>query len=652
MLFVTCLTLVPGLAFGQVTGTNTVGSGGDYADLSAAFADINAAGVSGSTVLEIISSFTESGTTPLSRTDLNGSNSLTIQPAAATTPTITFSNSAGLVINGSDNVTINGAAGGVGSTRDLSLVLQSSSAGSSVIYVQTASAAVSSFTLRNCIIGDATNTPDYALRIDGTPSFRVNDVLVDNNEIHGIGNAGAIILLDNIGATAVFPTNISRNTIVGDQNGSSQAFGINMVNCDGEVFIVKNHLNTLRTSSTSGGGIMGIRQDSDCSGVLRIYNNMIGGNFIGGSGPSRCHIIELNGTGNAFIYHNTLHLNSISVDFNSTGIALFSSGAIDIRNNIIINDVNDVDASCIYLDTFFTDPADLTSDYNNLYRSQTNGKIGYDGSTQYDPLSNWQSAFSPSFPDLNSTSVSVDFVSTTNLSLEGGSLGNANLKGTDLSANVVDDIFGTARLGDPDGPYKGAHEGSTPLPVQITSFVVRANRLDASLAWSTASETNNSGFEIERRAVLGSDSWAKVGFVQGAGTSMSPRSYSYEDRGLAPGRYAYRIKQVDNGGAFAYHSGAEVEVGIAARVFALEGNYPNPFNPETRIEFTVPERGRAILRIFNVIGQEVATLFNEEAEAGKIYQVRFDASRLPTGVYVSRLDHGGQSSMRKMLYVK
>ncbi len=183
--------------------------------------------------------------------------------------------------------------------------------------------------------------------------------------------------------------------------------------------------------------------------------------------------------------------------------------------------------------------------------------------------------------------------------------------------------------------------------------------MDVSLQWSTASETNNYGFEIERRAIQNSPTlniepgtWNTVGFVQGAGTSTSPRDYSYVDNVSSPGRYAYRIKQIDLSGAATYYNGAEVEVGLAPKEFALGQNYPNPFNPSTKIEFSVPENGHAVLKVFNMLGQEVATLYEGNAEAGKIYQSEFNASALPTGVYVSRLEFAGQSVMRKMLFVK
>lgn len=212
-----------------------------------------------------------------------------------------------------------------------------------------------------------------------------------------------------------------------------------------------------------------------------------------------------------------------------------------------------------------------------------------------------------------------------------------------------------------DGVRVAQSWSNAPLPVQLTNFAAIAGRSGVDLTWSTATELNNYGFEIERRMVSGSefqvsgsnnDAWTVVGFVRGAGTSTAPQEYSYSDFGLDAGRYAYRIKQIDFGGAYTYYSAAEVEVGAMPNELALEPNYPNPFNPSTSISFTVPQDGPAVLKVFNMLGQEVATLFNEEAVAGRLYKATFDASSLPTGVYVSRLEFGGQAVMRKMLFVK
>ncbi|MEK7670568.1 MAG: T9SS type A sorting domain-containing protein, partial [Bacteroidota bacterium] len=89
-----------------------------------------------------------------------------------------------------------------------------------------------------------------------------------------------------------------------------------------------------------------------------------------------------------------------------------------------------------------------------------------------------------------------------------------------------------------------------------------------------------------------------------------------------------------------------------AKEFKLESNYPNPFNPSTTIQFTLAEDGKASLKVFNMLGQEVARLFDGEAQAGRVQQVKFDASRLPSGLYIAKLGAGKQQMLRKMMLIK
>ncbi|MGA9408291.1 MAG: T9SS type A sorting domain-containing protein, partial [Bacteroidota bacterium] len=192
--------------------------------------------------------------------------------------------------------------------------------------------------------------------------------------------------------------------------------------------------------------------------------------------------------------------------------------------------------------------------------------------------------------------------------------------------------------------------GDVDLPVELTSFTVTSSNSTAILAWKTATEVNNAGFDIERRLVS-SEQWTKIGTVPGAGTSNSPHTYSYTDKIETAGTYSYRLKQVDHNGAFVYSQAVQVTV-AAPKVLALSQNYPEPFNPSTTIQFTLPSDGHATLKVYNVLGQEVATLFNGEATAGSNHQVQFDASNLSSGIYFSRLDFGGRMQVKKMLLLK
>ena len=204
---------------------------------------------------------------------------------------------------------------------------------------------------------------------------------------------------------------------------------------------------------------------------------------------------------------------------------------------------------------------------------------------------------------------------------------------------------------------------TAPLPVEMTAFSGSSQYLNAELHWSTATEVNSHGFEIERssagnpsagdqRDTTAKAHWIAVAFIKGAGQSSSPKQYSFVDSKLAAGRYSYRLKVIDNNGSFGYSKEIQVEVGAVPRIFTLSQNYPNPFNPATTIQFTLEKDGKALLKVYNILGQEVATLFNGDAKAGQIYEATFDGSRLASGIYLSRIESGGKQLIKKMLMIK
>lgn len=188
------------------------------------------------------------------------------------------------------------------------------------------------------------------------------------------------------------------------------------------------------------------------------------------------------------------------------------------------------------------------------------------------------------------------------------------------------------------------------LPVELISFTAIVKFSYIELQWKTATEVNNAGFDIERRT-NNAGSWGKVGSVAGAGSSSSPRNYSYRDNVGSAGRFTYRLKQVDRNGTFEYSPEAEVSI-ESPKVFSLEQNYPDPFNPSTTIQFTVPSNGRATLKVYNALGQNMVTLFDDEAMTGVYHQVLFDASSLATGTYYARLEFNGNVQLKKMLLLK
>jgi len=188
---------------------------------------------------------------------------------------------------------------------------------------------------------------------------------------------------------------------------------------------------------------------------------------------------------------------------------------------------------------------------------------------------------------------------------------------------------------------------SDALPVELTSFTVNKSETGASLVWSTKTETNNYGFEVEKSADLAS--WTKIGFVAGKGTSTVSQSYSYADN-KATGTVYYRLKQLDNNGGFHY-TGVET-ITLTADKFEVVGNFPNPFNPTTKIAFNLPQDGKVRVSISNILGQEIAVLANGDFKAGANIQVPFNASKMTSGVYFYTVTANGKSVTKSMTLMK
>jgi YVTN family beta-propeller protein len=202
----------------------------------------------------------------------------------------------------------------------------------------------------------------------------------------------------------------------------------------------------------------------------------------------------------------------------------------------------------------------------------------------------------------------------------------------------------------PGAPYSGIVAltvDAGALPVELTAFTARKSEQGVELAWRTASEQNNSGFEVERKSQ--GAAWNTLGFVRGNGTTTEAQSYSFLDKS-ASGKVQYRLKQIDFDGQFEYSTVIEVDAGLPKQ-FALAQNYPNPFNPTTVINYQLPVAGNASLKVYDVLGKEVMTLVNGRQEAGD-YNVSLNAASLSSGVYFYRLQSGNFVQTKKMMLVK
>ena len=198
------------------------------------------------------------------------------------------------------------------------------------------------------------------------------------------------------------------------------------------------------------------------------------------------------------------------------------------------------------------------------------------------------------------------------------------------------------------------------IPVELISLSGTVLEKAIKLEWVTASETNNKGFEIERlqnynitelqNLPTGQAGWTKIGYVEGKGTTTESQSYSYEDKNLSARKYMYRLKQIDYDGSYKYSQEVEVEIEAPKR-FELIQNYPNPFNPTTTIKYSLPQEEKVVLKVFGILGNEIATLVNEEKQAGS-YEVEINGTELSSGVYFYRMQAGEFTATKKFILLK
>lgn len=190
------------------------------------------------------------------------------------------------------------------------------------------------------------------------------------------------------------------------------------------------------------------------------------------------------------------------------------------------------------------------------------------------------------------------------------------------------------------------------VPVELSSFSSSVKDGIVTLSWSTSTETNNSGFQVERKTINANE-WSVAGFVKGNSTTSEISNYTFTDNVAKFGAasYNYRLKQIDFDGTAKYYNLQQAVEVSAPKTFALEQNFPNPFNPSTSISFSIPTDSKVTLEVYDVLGKAVKSLVNENKAAGS-YTVTFDASNLSSGVYFYRLSAGENTLLKKMNLIK
>lgn len=234
-------------------------------------------------------------------------------------------------------------------------------------------------------------------------------------------------------------------------------------------------------------------------------------------------------------------------------------------------------------------------------------------------------------------------------------LGNGNLLLTNgAGVHIIDQNTGTlisTVVPGVSGRFFGLYDESI-IPVELVSFTAEELNGKVHLSWTTATEKNNLGFEIEKSA--GNSNWDKIGFVSGNGTTTIASHYSFEDGNITPGLNSYRLKQLDYDGTSNYSEIINVDMEVPSH-FSLEQNYPNPFNPSTKIIWNVPANGWQTLKVFDVLGNEITTLVDEYRQAGK-YEIEFgkilNNKNLVSGVYFYQLKAVNFTQTKKMLLAR
>ena len=248
----------------------------------------------------------------------------------------------------------------------------------------------------------------------------------------------------------------------------------------------------------------------------------------------------------------------------------------------------------------------------------------------------------------NSANIGYKYASTSDFSfITGSNIANGSFNNiTSTKQNFSNEVVLLYSNG---STWYGKIEGTSPLPVELVAFSGTLNNDNIELYWNTATEVNNYGFNIER--AYNNDEWSTIGFVEGNGNSNSPKEYYFYDSNVnQPGKYSYRLKQIDNDGAFEYSDTVTINVSTPNGYY-LSQNYPNPFNPSTTINYTITNDEKVSLKVYDLLGREVASLVDGYKPAGN-YSVSFNANELASGVYIYRLVAGGYVSVKRMSLIK
>jgi len=221
----------------------------------------------------------------------------------------------------------------------------------------------------------------------------------------------------------------------------------------------------------------------------------------------------------------------------------------------------------------------------------------------------------------------------------------------DTPDNISDDTLyaTTSSLGE---LVLASDDADNPLPIELTRFDATQDEETVTLTWTTASETNNTGFAVQRQAE-GQVTWKQVGFMDSkasGSTTSETQSYRFTDADLPyeADALTYRLKQVDTDGSASLSETITVERGV--QELELLGTYPNPARSQATVRYALPGTQDVTVRLYDVLGRQVRTVVSGEQEGR--HEQRLDTSSLPSGVYFLRLRAGGQTRTQKLTITK
>lgn len=633
-----------------------------------------------------------------SRTGTSTDRTITIRPAAdvsALTISRSVSTPAVLQFNGADWVILDGRAGGSGTAP--TLIIQNTSTGSDaqtiqfingatnniVRYVHSKNATVNTTGPRNIEFGTSTDPAGNSFNllqnciVEGGRSGIASSGTTANPNVGNVikgctifdwGHLGVWFLSANNDMTVdscVIYTNVGSSNLATDM--IAIAFQLSSTYT---AKIRGNRIfNILSNSTSTSLTLRGIdtRTGPGTGSVLAIENNFVSLPY-SNQNAATVYGIKISGT-NAFtanVYYNTVRLggtHSGGLSGNIVSAALLKSassaaGTCNIKNNIFINDRSGGTSGVIHTGGAVTsDSGTFSMDYNAHYVTAANP--AYHAvwlSIGYDSLSSYRAAAAPN--EQHSVFRAVTFVSSSDLHLAGGSIGDINLAGIPIPGIDVD-IDGHQRPA--TSPYMGADErpeaplAGTPPPAPLLVVPADGAMISADsvvFSWrSTDPASDAYWFENATDSLFVNSS---------VDSTLTDTTTTL--RMLVDGqRYWWRVRGRNSAGWGPFSAVRSYRIVLTAyqevedlpQRFSLDQNYPNPFNPTTVIRYHLPKAGYVTLKVYNLVGQELTTLVNEVKQGGR-YEVQFDGAGLASGVYFYRLvvSAGGSLSSEHFVETK